>query len=206
MNWLRKSEGVASSAAPAPDRSVSGRVERVMPGIAALLEGVSADRSHAVLDLGPAADSSLQVYSRFARWVRFADILSPSPTDPWSTALDSIPEQPQRPYDLVYGWDILDRVEPDDRALVIAKLAELTASDARLHLIVNAGREGIRYPLRFALLDSDRICYQQAGGAVAVASPLLPAELERVVAPFRVSRAFTTQIGLREYVAARRER
>ncbi len=203
MNWLRKSEGVASSAAPAPDRPVSGRVERVMPGVAALLEGVNPDRSHSVLDLGPAADSSLQVYSRFARWVRFADILSPTPSDPWLSALDSIPEQPQRPYDLVFGWDVLDQVEPDERAVVIAKLAELTAPDARLHLIVNAGREGVRHPLRFALLDNDRICYQQVGGAMAVAAALLPAELERVVAPFRVARAFTTQVGLREYVAAR---
>lgn len=206
MNWLRRTEGSASSAAPAPERLVPGRVERAMPGIAAALEGISADRTHAVLDLGAAADSSLQVYGRFARWVRFADILSPSPSDPWASALDSIPPQPQRPYDLVFGWDILDQVEPEERAGVIARLVELTAPDARLHLIVNAGREGLRYPLRFALLDLDRISYEQAGRPLAVAAPLLPAELERVVAPFRVTRAFTTQVGLREYVAVRRGR
>jgi hypothetical protein len=207
VNWLRRTEHTESSGAPAPVGTVPGRVERAMPGIATLLEGVSEDRSHAVLDLGPAADSSLQVYSRFARWVRFADLLSAtSSPGEWAAALQSIPAQPQRPYDVVFAWNVLDRVAPPERTSVVSRLAELAAPDARLHLIVDPGREGLRYPLRFSLLDVDRICYEQAGRPLPAGEPILPAELERVVEPFRVTRAFTTQVGMREYVALLRRR
>jgi trans-aconitate methyltransferase len=207
VNWLRRAERAETTAAPAPEGSVPGRVERVMPGIAAALEQVSHDRSHAVLDLGSASDSSLRVYSQFARWVRFADLLSATETEAeWTGAVDAIPAQPQRPYDLVFAWNVLDWIEPPQRQRLVARLAELTAPDARLHVIVDAGRDGYRHPLRFSLLDVDRMCYQHAGHPLPAGKALLPAELERVVEPFRVTRAFTTQVGLREYVGVRRGR
>ena len=207
MNWLRRAERSAAAAAPAPDEAVPGRVERAMPGVAAVLEGVSRDRSHAVLDLGSAADSTLTVYGRFARWVRFADLLSSTSTAAELDAtLASLPENPPRPYDLVFGWNILDRVAPEQRPRVIARLAQLTSPDARLHVIVDAGGDAYRSPLRFALLEEDRICYEPVGHPVAAGKPILPAELERVVEPFHVVRAFTTRVGLREYVGVRRGR
>lgn len=207
MSWLRRTERMETSAAPVPETTVPGLVERAMPGIAALLEGVSHDRGHAVLDLGPAADSSLRVYSRFARWVRFADLLSPTTSvADYLSVLNSIPEPVQRPYDVVLAWNILDRVAPEDRPRVIARLAELTGPDARLHVIVDSGERGFRHPLRFALLDVDRMCYGHTGRPVAAWDPILPAELERIVEPFHVARAFTTQVGLREYVAVKGRR
>ena len=53
----------------------SGPVERITPGVPALLNGAREDRSHVLLDLGAAADSGLRACSRFARRVRFADLL-----------------------------------------------------------------------------------------------------------------------------------
>lgn len=172
-----------------------------------MLDGVSADRSHAVLDLGAAAESSLRVYSRFARWVRFADLLSATATEAEIEAtLQSVPENPQRPYDLIFAWDILDRVNAKARPRLIARLTEITAPDARLYAIVHSAGEAFRPPLRFALLDVDTICYEESGRALSAGPPILPAELEKVVEPFRVLRAFTTRVGLREYVGVRRGR
>lgn len=170
-----------------------------------MLDGVSADRSHAVLDLGSAADSSLTVYSRFARWVRFVDLLSATSTEAEiEEALQSVPENPQRPYDLVFAWDILDRVNAKVRPRLITRLAQITSPDARLYAIVHSASEAFRPPLRFALLDVDTICYEEAGKPLSAGPPILPAELEKVVEPFRVLRAFTTRVGLREYVGVRR--
>lgn len=178
-----------------------------MPGVAAVLEGVSRDRTHAVLDLGPAADSSLQVYGTFARWIRFADLVSSTRSDAeLIAALDDLPENPSRPYDVVFAWDVLDRVRPEHRPQVVARLVELTAPDARLHVIADSSGESFRPPLRFALVDEERISYVQAGPPAPAGASILPAELERVVEPFRVLRAFTTRVGLREYVAARKGR
>jgi hypothetical protein len=207
VSWLRRNERIQSSAAPAPADTVPGRVERVTPGLAAFFDGVAEDRSHAVLDLGPASESSLRVYGRFARWVRFADLLSATTSDAeWASALAAVPDHPERPYDLVFAWNVLDRLDPHERPGLIARLAEITAPDARLYVVVESGGDSPRYPLRFALLDADRLCYEPSGRPVLTRAPLLPAELERLIAPFKVARGFTSQTGIREYVAVRRGR
>ena len=207
MSWLRRTERIQPSAAPAPADPVPGRVERVTPGLAAFFDGVAEDRSHAVLDLGAASESSLRVYGRFARWVRFADLLSATSSETeWAAALAGVPPHPERPYDLVFAWNVLDRVDPTERPHLIARLAEVTAPDARLYVVVESGGDTPRSPLRFSLLDADRLCYEPIGRPVLSRAPILPAELERLIAPFKVARGFTSQTGIREYVAVRRGR
>jgi hypothetical protein len=182
-------------------------VEGAAPGVAALLDGVSEDRSHAVLDLGPAADLTLCVYCRFARWIRFADLLGDAGwprTGGAAAALASIPAQAVRPYDLVFAWDVLDRLFPEDRPRVLERLVELTGPGARLHMVVRAD-DTLAYPLRFKLLDVNRIRYEPTIPTPLPRPRLLPAEVARLLSPFRVLHAFTLRNGLREYVAARPE-
>ncbi len=205
MEWLRRigrppRPAARPSAEPAPER-----VERAAPGVAALLDAVSEDRSHAVLDLGPAANSSLRVYSRFARRVRFADLLATDPSvEGWDAVLSAVPPQPERPYDLVFAWDILDRLGPEERLRLVKRLVELSAADARLHVVVEDAGRATTHPLRFTLLDVDRMSSEPAGSERSARPPLLPAEVGRLLAPFQVVRAFTLKGGLREYVAVRR--
>ena len=45
--------------------------------------------------------------------------------------------------------------------------------------------------------------YEPAGAPRPARSPLLPAEVERLLAPFHVVRAFTLKGGLREYLGVR---
>ena len=204
MDWLRGSGRPASTAA-APSEPVAAPLEGAAPGVAALVDGVSQDRSHAVLDLGPALNANLAVYSRFARWVRFADVLGDSG---WARAgvavgsLGSIPAQPEHPYDLVFAWDALDRLFPEDRLRLVEGLAGVTAPGARMHLIARAD-DALARPLRFTLVDLNRIRYEPMAGAPLPKPRLLPAELMKLLAPFRVLHAFTLRSGLREYVAMR---
>jgi hypothetical protein len=170
------------------------------------LDGVSEDRTHAVLDLGPAASRSLRLYSGFARWVRFADLLSDAGRPRgWAAAIRALPEQPQRPYDLVFGWDILDRLFPEERPRLVERLAEVTAPTVRLHLLVDASDRPTRRPLRFTLLGADRMRLEPTGPERPAHRKVLPAEVERLLEPFQVARAFTLKSGLREYVAMRGE-
>lgn len=207
MDWRRRTErappiDVPPAAVPPPDH-----IEGAAPGLAALLQGVSEDRSHAALDLGPATDASLRLYSRFARWIQFADLLG----EAWPQARGSGPEllktvlpQPGRLYDLVFAWDILDRLFPDDRPHLVEWLADSTAPDARLHAVVRASEHAIMTPVRFTLLDVDRIRYESTGTARLPPSRLLPADVAKALAPFQVVHAFTLKTGFREYVAVRR--
>ena len=204
MDWLRRTERTPLPSAGASDETAPGPVELATPGIAALLEGVLEDRSHAVLDLGAAADSSLRVYTRFARRIRFADLLADGTLRlAWAAVLHALPPQPERAYDLVFAWDILDRLFPEERPRLVERLAEVTAPDARLHVVVEASERARTQPLRFTLLDSDRMRCEPSGPARPARWQLLPAEVERLLVPFRVVRAFTLKGGLREYVAVR---
>lgn len=204
MDWLRRI-GRTPPGASSPDRSVPGPVERATPGVAALLSGVSEDGSHSVLDLGPAADASLRVYRRFARRVRFADLLSAvAGPEGWSATSSALPPQPERPYDLLFTWDVLDQLGPEQRPRLVERLARLCAPEARLHVIVEASENAASGPLRFTLLDVDRMRCEPSGRARAIRARLLPAEVERLLEPFEVVRAFTLKVGLREYVAVRR--
>jgi hypothetical protein len=179
-------------------------VERQTPGVAAFLKGVTEDRSHAVLDLGPASDASLSVYSRFARRVRFADVLAAA-TSPqgWAGAIGALRPQPERPYDLVFVWDLMDRLDAEGRKRLIERLLEISAPDARLHLMVEAAEKAVTVPLRYTLLDVDRMRCEATGPARPTPPRLLPAQVERVLAPFKVVHAFTLKGGMREYVAVR---
>jgi hypothetical protein len=189
----------------APERRGTDPAERLAPGLTAFFRAVSEDRSHAVLDLGPGASSSLRVYSRFARWVRFADVLAAagSPSR-WPEVLDSLPPHPERPFDLVIAWDVLDRLPADNRPDLVKRLTEITAPDARLFLLSAAPDVAPIGSLRFTLVDLDRMQYESTGEARFAHAPPMPAELQRILPPFELLRAFSTQLGLREYVAERR--
>ncbi len=187
---------------PGAAAELSEVVERPSPGIAALLEGVSEDRTHSVLDLGSAASPTLEVYRRFARWVRFAGVLDQPVCD--SRELEHLRHTPEPPYDLVFAWDVLDRVAAEQRRSVVQKLAEVTAPNARLHLLVNTSVGAEVRRTRFRLVGIGRMRCEPSGPPGGPApQQLLAAEVERLLRPFRVIRGFTLRPRIREYVAVR---
>jgi trans-aconitate methyltransferase len=202
VRWLRRTEPPPAPAAAAPSSSNQGAVERASPGVAALFEMVSEGHSHAVLDLGPGSGSSLQVYTRFARWVRFADLIGLAAyPDLWAEALRALPPNPDRPYDIVFAWDILHRIPPAERPRLVQRLVQVTAPGASLLAVEPTDAStGV---MSFALAGDDRMRYENAGAERSFHPPLLPAEVGRLLAPFEVLRAFTSQLGFREYLAVR---
>lgn len=207
MDWLRRADRPTPQAEPEPEEEASEAVETAAPGVASLLDGVREDGSHAVLDLRAAAPSSLRVYSRFARRIRFADVpgyaTSLRGRGSVDGLLEAVPPQPDRPYDLVLMWDVLDRLFAEYHAPLVARLAEVTAPDARLHVVVRAAEEDATRPLRFMLLDTDRMRYEPTGPAQPARPRLLPAQVTQLLTPFQVIHGFTLKGGLREYVAVR---
>jgi len=199
VDWLRRIRRT-----PAPEETVQAPIERAAPGVAALFAGLSEDGSHTVLDFGAAAETSLRLYSGFARRIRFADLLTDPPHgEAWAAALRALRPFPDQPYDLVLAWDILDRLAPEERPPLVERLTQITASGARLYVVVNSSDEPNTQPVRFTLMDVDRVCQEAFGPSHPPQPQLLPAEVERLLAPFRVVHGFTLRLGLREYVAVR---
>jgi hypothetical protein len=213
MDWLSRGRRSAAPAAgdagppPAPEPRAERPPEAAAPGVAALLEDVAEDGAHTVLDLGAGAPSSFHVYCRYARRIRFADVpgqlIGPHGLRSVEQVLTSLPAQPAHPYDLVFAWDVLDRLLPEYRAPVVARLAEITAPGAKLHVIARAMDGGSGPQLRFALLDTSRMTYQPLETAGPATPRITPAHMAQILAPFRVVHGFTLKGELREYVAQR---
>lgn len=212
MDWLRRirellspSGGPTEETETEPESTAdSGGVERAVPGVAALFEAVGEGDDHAVLDLGPATGSSLEIYNRYAGRVRFADLLADRAEQGLADALRSLPQQPDRPYDMVFAWDTFDRLRSRERSRLVRRLEEITSPRARLHLVIDTSEGTTRSPpLRFTLLSVDRVRLEPAGPERLRHDRLLPADVEEMLGPFRVVRGFTLKGGIREYVAAR---
>lgn len=165
-----------------PEESADTPVVRASPGVAKLFDSLSQDGRHSVLDLGPAADRHLRLFN------------------------------PRRPYDVVLAWDILDRLDPCERGALIERLTDVTAPRARLYAVVRSSGGATTRPFRSTLIHLDRVSQQVVGPVVdPVGGPpepagdvLLPAHVERILAPFEVAHAFILTTGLREYVAVKR--
>ncbi len=207
MSWMR-SRGPAPTAASGrndPAEAAPAAVVRATPGVAALFDGLVPDGSHVVLDLGPAAEPHFRLYSDFARRIRFADLLPTARYGAaWAAADQALPRQPQRLYDVVLAWNFLDWLTPEERPLMVERLDEITAPGARLYTAVDASGEHVTRPLRFTLRDVGHLSQEVAGPPEPAGRQLLPAEVERLLAPFEVVHAFTLRVGLREYVAVKR--
>lgn len=189
------------------ETAASEAIETAAPGIAALLQGVSQDGGHSVLDLGSGSASSLQVYGTFARHVRFADlpgyVTSHRGRGSIAGMMEGVPPQPRNPYDLIFAWDVLDQLYTEYHAPLVARLAEVSSPDARLHVVVRASEQDTTRPLRFMLHQTDRMRYESTGREQPARKKLLPAYINQLLLPFRVLHGFTLKGGLREYVAAR---
>jgi hypothetical protein len=207
VRWLRRTRGDApSQIGPEEPEDATGppAVERAAPGMAAFFSELEEDGSHAVLDLGPAVEANFRLYGRFARRIRFADLLNaPLRGETWEAILRSFPPHPEDPYDLVLAWDLLDRLPPEHRPQLVEALARVTTSGARLYVVVDASGDATTQPLRFTLHGTDKVVQQTVGEPLPAWPQLLPAEVERLLRPFQVVQAFTLRLGYREYVLVR---
>ncbi|TVP50283.1 MAG: hypothetical protein EA350_00790 [Gemmatimonadales bacterium] len=224
MNWLRRRGLAPPPADPAhsarptegtdPGNPPAGEgapfLEGAAPGVTALLEGLGAGGGHSVLDLGRASGAKLDLYAPVARRMRFVDLLETGvragpggAAEAWAQAVADIPAQPDHPYDAVLAWDILDRLPPAQQPALVAHLAGVVGPKARLHLLVAASEAPLPALFRFAPLGSGRLRYEVTDLPRPPHPRLHPAEVERVLEPFRVTRAFTLKVGFREFVAIR---
>ena len=141
----------------------------------------------------------------FARQFRFAGLIPRSLVgEAWASALRALPPNESAPYDVVLGWDLLIWLDPEERAAATARLAEITAPGARIHLIVDGTGAATVQPLEYTLVATGRVAEQPVGPPQRVSHPLLPAQLERALSPLEVMRAFVLRSGAREFVVKKR--
>lgn len=206
MGWLDRirSRGPGGKKADEPEDKASPAVARSSPGLAALFQSLDAEAEHSILDLGHASSRQLEILGRYGRWIRFAGLVPKPPQgEALRETLAAIPANDD-PYDIVLGWDVLDRLGPEDRAALIQRLDELTGPGARLYVTVDASGSATLQPTRSTLLGQDRVEQEPVGPPEPAKPQLLPAQAEKLFLPFAVTHAFFLRVGQREYVAVKK--
>lgn len=206
MSLIRRILNLQEPAAEAeePEPFVAEGAERASPGIAALFAGLEANGQHTLLDLGAADENNLALFGRYARRIRFADLIAHPPRgDPFREALRALAPPPPGAFDLVMAWNLLDFLGPEERKDLVDRLVQLTTPQARIYVLVDGSEQRLAHPLHLSVLELDRVRQKALGPTLPMGPLLLPAEVERLIAPFEVVHAFTLRGGLREYVGFR---
>jgi len=179
--------------------------ERASPGLSALFAGMRAGGGHVVLDLGPGQPAHVRILEGLASQIRFAGPLpAGGEREDRVHSIRALPANPEAPYDVVFAWDVFDRLEADERAELVARLAEITAPRARVFFLTSGGAAPQRAPLAFTLAGPGRVIETPIGPPRPVGPELLPAAVERLLGPFAVQNAFYVRSGWREYVVVKR--
>lgn len=182
----------------------TGPEQRASPGLATLFESLSADGRHSVLDLGPAGSRRLRLLGRFARRIRFADLVPEPPHGPaLDAALADLEPHSLGRYDVVLAWDIFDRLDEAERARVMERIVEVTEPGAALFAVIESSETVARRPIRYRLVELGRVALEPTGPPEPAGAPLLPRQVERLLAPFEIVTAVSLRAGFREYVAKR---
>lgn len=183
------------------------------PGLRALLAGLSEGGGHRILDLGPVVPANLEVYSRFARVVRFVDLLrdelAAGGVPPGGAILSApavarlLPERAGS-FDVVLAWDLPSYLDGTTCRTLMAQLAACGAPHARLVAMLVAAEVMSEKPLRFELREGGRVSAAPVTAAMRGGPNLAPAEEQRRLEPFVVDHSVLLRHGLREYLAVLR--
>jgi hypothetical protein len=107
------------------------------------------------------------------------------------------------PFDLVLVWDYLNRLDRQEARDLVGWLRSVTQPGAVLFLLVHEGPEMPARPVVYEIRGEETIRYRPADGGSVAAPTILPAEVGRLLAGFRVDASFLLRHGVREYVGVR---
>lgn len=205
MGWLTRirgeAEGETRAVEDAEGAGAPSVVERASPGLSALFGLMKADGRHSILDLGEGNNRQMEALAPYARLIRFIGLV-PGTGDAAQAADPSVlPEHPQYPYDVVLAWGVLDRLGPETRQALMRRLTAITAPEARMYATVSGPEVAMVQPVRSTLLGVGRVEEEPVGEPRPTGPQLLPAQVEKLLFPWKVSQAFSLRVGMREYVA-----
>lgn len=211
LPW-RSRAGSVSIEDPPPEPPGPSIEVHASPGLEEAIAGVPDDGSCKVLDLGPSVADNVEFVSGFASYLQIVDAIE---RGPWAddaegaglgrlSTLQPLVKKHRRSFHLVFVWDVLNYLSPEQAERLIHAVAELCLPGARLHAIVYATDTMPAVPNRFRILGGSRLAYEASTNDLK-GVPALPASaVEKLLKGFRIEHSFVLQHGVHEYVAARK--
>jgi hypothetical protein len=183
----------------------------------ALLEAIGRRGRLHVLDLGPALGGNVEFLARFGCKLYIEDLYGalaahggrPSGDRDRNGAAaerlfaELLPFPPDTRFDVVLAWDLFNYLERREVGALARYLASFCRPGALLFALVSILKQIPAQPIRFRILDSERLAYEQRSAASRPCPRYASGELDELLRGFRLDRSYLLRHGIQEYLFSR---
>lgn len=197
---------------PAPEPTLPEAEIHSSVGFNIAYNQIRGQRKLSVLDLGSAYASNLKFLSQCVRFLHIEiedlyDTLSSfdffDPREPRS--YDAVyrylfPYEEETRFDLILGWDLFNYLEELELAGLIKHLDRFCYPGTLLFSMISTNRYIPERPIRFRIVDSERLRYEYLSSLLRPSPQYHRADLNRMMPHFQLFSSFRLRNGFKEYV------
>lgn len=197
---------------PAPEPTLPEAEIHSSVGFNIAYNQIRGQRKLSVLDLGSAYASNLKFLSQCVRFLHIEiedlyDTLSSfdffDPREPRS--YDAVyrylfPYGEETRFDLILGWDLFNYLEELELAGLIKHLDRFCYPGTLLFCMISTNRYIPERPIRFRIVDSERLRYEYLSSLLRPSPQYHRADLNRMMPHFQLFSSFRLRNGFKEYV------
>lgn len=175
-----------------------------------LFKSIDTSQSARILDLGGACASNIKFYSAISKKFHFEDLSAAIAAQAQnkngkaeqvpSVLEEALTLRKNQVFDLIFCWDIVNYLNPTE----ISRLGEIISAHAhaetKIFLLLPVGREIARAPIRFKLIQHDRLDYEEGDGARTNSPRYNKTDLKKYWPKFKRSKSFLLKNGFEEHI------
>lgn len=202
MSWFSGSRPAAGPALPPGHGSQS---------LKALVDSLSPESRHAVLDLGPPLATNIKFLSGLGCRVRIADLhrslsaesLESRQPEATGALLERLlPLAPDERFDALLAWDVLDYLRPDQVSSLMARLSPACRPGALALVMLSTRRQIPARPARYRIVDRETLSCDGPLPPERPCPQYTQLDLARMMPGFSVRRGYLLRSGIQEYLLA----
>ena len=203
MSWFSGSRPAAGPALPPGHRSQS---------LKALVDSLSPESRHAVLDLGPPLAGNIKFLAGLSCRVRVADLnrslsaesLESRQPEAMGALLERLlPLAPDERFDALLAWDVLDHLRPDQVSSLMARLSPACRPGALALVMLSTRRQIPARPARYRIVDRETVDCDGPLQTMRACPLYTELDLAHMMPAFSVRRSCLLRNGFQEYLLAR---
>lgn len=181
------------------------------PSLDFIGDHLSAERRHNILDLGIPAGSTVDFYARF-RCTLYVENLSDAldavgkrdddedGPDYERLVADVLAHAPETRFDMIFGWDLINYMDPGLIHALMKRLAGSCRNNALLYILVSTAPVMPDQPAKITITPEGHMRYESDGPAERPNPRYTPLKLERMMPGFRLLHSFLLGAALQEYL------
>jgi len=175
-----------------------------------LCDRLHSNQNYSILDLGCASSENLSFFSQFSKKIHIGDLYRTlasfdylSPED--GISLDVVfryllPFDRGAKFDLLFGWDLVNYLDPKQVEHLLRHLARHSRKGALLFLMISTKKKMPEEPRDYRVVDPQTLSYRNSSRIMSRSPRYQETDLRKMSGDFRVANSFLLRNGIKEYL------